>query len=93
MIRNFRHKGLQRLFETGNTAGVSHTHVEKLTRILTALDRATGPQEMDHPTFRLHPLKGGRRGFWSVTVAANWRLTFSFDERHDAVEVNYEDYH
>jgi plasmid maintenance system killer protein len=39
-----------------------------------------------------HSLTGDRRGTYSVTVKANWRLTFGF---HDgaAREVNLEDYH
>jgi len=31
---------------------------------------------MDLPGFRLHPLKGEMKGFWAVTVRANWRVLF-----------------
>ncbi len=44
------------------------------------------------PTLRLHELKGDRAGIWSVTVQANWRITFRFAEG-DAEVVDYEDYH
>ena len=37
-------------------------------------------------------LKGDKKGVWSVTVQANWRITFRFYEG-DAEIVNYEDYH
>jgi proteic killer suppression protein len=47
---------------------------------------------MDQPTFRLHPLKGNRRGVWAVTVRANWRVTFRFADG-DAYDVDLEDYH
>jgi proteic killer suppression protein len=47
---------------------------------------------MGLPGLRLHPLKGGRSGTWSVSVSGNWRLTFRFEGK-DAVDVDYEDYH
>jgi len=47
---------------------------------------------MDIPTLRLHQLKGEKSDIWSVTVKANWRITFRF-ENGDAEVVNYEDYH
>ena len=46
---------------------------------------------MDMPGFRLHPLKGRMKGFWAVTVRANWRVIFRFDE--GAEDVDYVDYH
>lgn len=47
---------------------------------------------MDLPPFRLHPLKGDLRGFWAVTVRANWRIIFRF-ENGDAYDVDLVDYH
>jgi proteic killer suppression protein len=46
---------------------------------------------MDLPSFRLHPLKSQMKGFWSVTVRANWRVVFRFDA--DAEDLDYVDYH
>ena len=46
---------------------------------------------MDLPGFRLHPLKGASKGFWTVTVRANWRVIFRFDG--DAEDTDYVDYH
>jgi len=46
---------------------------------------------MDVPGFRLHPLKGQMRGFWPVTVRANWRVIFRFGD--GAEDVDYVDYH
>jgi proteic killer suppression protein len=48
---------------------------------------------MDVPGFHLHPLTGNLTGFWSVTVRANWRIIFRFDDRGDAADVDYVDYH
>jgi toxin HigB-1 len=47
---------------------------------------------MDLPAYRLHPLKGRMRGFWAVTVRANWRVIFRFAEGN-AEDVDYVDYH
>ena len=40
MIQGFRHKGLKRLFEKGETKGVRQDRVEKLENILAALNVA-----------------------------------------------------
>jgi len=92
MILKFRHKGLKRLYEDDNPKGVQAEHVEKLRRRLTNLDAATEPDDLDLPGYRLHPLKGDRKGEWSIAVSGNWRLTFRF-EGHDVTDVDYEDYH
>ena len=55
-------------------------------------DQASDVQDMDQPTFRLHALKGDRKGVWAVMVRANWRVTFRF-EGGDAYDVDLEDYH
>ena len=62
--------------------GVHADHVQKLQNILAVLNRARAPQDMDLPGFRLHPLKGDRKGFWSVTVRANWRVIFRIENGH-----------
>ncbi len=92
MIRTFRHKGLKALYEGKRSAKVVRSHVPKLERILSALNEATGPHEMDIPGFRLHPLKGRGKGFFSVWVSGNWQVTFRFDGV-DAVDVDYNHYH
>jgi proteic killer suppression protein len=92
MIRSFRHRGLKRLYERGDRSGVRADMVDKVERILTVLDAATAPQALDLPGYRLHPLKGGLKGFWSVRVQANWRIVFRF-EGTDAFDVELIDYH
>jgi proteic killer suppression protein len=47
---------------------------------------------MEVPGFRLHPLKGNLKGFWAVTVRANWRVIFRFGDSN-AFDVDYADYH
>jgi proteic killer suppression protein len=92
MIRSFRHKGLAKFFATGSRAGVQAAHAERLRLILAALNAAVAPSDMGLPGLKLHPLKGGRSGTWSVTVSGNWRITFRFSGK-DAIDVDYEDYH
>ena len=60
--------------------------------MLGRLAAAVSAHDMDLPGLRLHPLKGRRKGRWSVTVSGNWRVTFAFSGK-DAVQVDYEDYH
>jgi len=92
MICSFVHKGLERFFRTGSTSGIQAKHANRLRLMLAQLDRAATVQDMGFPGSRLHELKGNRKGVWSVTVQANWRITFRF-ENGDAEIVNYEDYH
>ena len=92
MIRNFRHKGLKRLFESGSYADINPRHVKRLRQILALLETAETLDDMDLPGLNLHELKGDRKGVWSVKVSGNWRITFRLKEG-DALDVNYEDYH
>lgn len=92
MIKLFKHKGLQKFYASGSTAGIQNAHEKKLRMILAALDSSQGIDDMDIPGYRLHPLKGKMKGIWSVTVNGNWRVTFKF-ENGNAYIVNYEDYH
>ena len=92
MIQSFRHKGLKRLYEEDDSRGVAADHVVKLRDILARLDAAVTVADLDLPGFRLHPLKGREKGFWAVTVRANWRVIFRFSERA-ALDVDYVDYH
>lgn len=92
MIKYFAHKGLEKYFVAGNAAGVQAIHAKRLRLILAQLDKAKTIDDMDIPTLHLHELKGSRKGIWSVTVQANWRVTFRLSDG-DAEVVNYEDYH
>jgi toxin HigB-1 len=92
MIRSIRHRGLRRLYEDNDPRGVMAEHAEKLRDILARLDAARVVTDMDLPGFRLHPLRGNLRGYWAVTVRANWRVIFRFAEG-EASEVDYVDYH
>ena len=91
MIRSFRHKGLRRFFEAGSKAGIQAAHTARLRIMLTRLDSAQRPQDMNASGWKLHPLKSDLAGHWAIWVDANWRLTFAFDGE-DVVLVDYRDY-
>lgn len=91
-IVRFRHKGLERFFTRGSTAGIQGKHAKRLRLILGRLSVAKEPRDMGLPGLNLHPLKGDRQGTWVVQVSGNWRVTFRF-VGPDVSGVNYEDYH
>ena len=92
MIENFRHRGLKRLFEKGEESGFNHEHLEKINTILGLLNISSNVQELNLPGFRLHKLTGNLKGFWSITVRANWRIIFRF-ENGNVLDVDFVDYH
>jgi len=92
MLKSYRHKGVKQFAETGSKAGIQPDHANRLRRLLSALDAATSPANMNAPGYGLHPLKGELAGHWAVRASGNWRLTFRF-EGEDAILIDYKDYH
>jgi len=92
MIKTFRHKGLEAFYKTGSLAGIQPKHAKRLREQLTALSVANEPGDLKRPGWRLHGLAGDRAGFFSITVQANWRVVFRFDNT-DVELVDYLDYH
>ena len=92
MIRSFKHKGLEKFYQSGSVAGIDPSHRQKIRIRLAALDTAVTIEDMDLPGFRLHPLKGDKKGVWAIDISKNWRITFEFIDG-DVYVVNYEDYH
>jgi proteic killer suppression protein len=92
MIIRFRHRGLRRLYEDDDRSGINAEHADKIARILAQLKRSSKPADMDIPGFRLHPLKGDLAGFWAVTIRANWRIVFRFEDGNVS-DVDLIDYH
>lgn len=92
MILSFRHRGLKRLFESDDQSQIGADLLHRVENILSTLDAADSPQALALPGYRLHRLKGDRKGFWAVTVRANWRIIFRFEDG-DAFDVELIDYH
>ena len=92
MILRFRHRGLKKLFEHDDPRGLPRPYIEKIQRVLLALDTVSEPAALDLPGFGLHRLSGDLAGFWSITVSRNWRIVFQFEGENTA-EVDFLDYH
>ena len=92
MIESFKHKGLKRLFEDDDRKLIQPELAERISTVLAYLDAAKTVEELNLPSLRLHPLKGELKGFWSVTVRANWRIIFRFVDGA-ALDVELIDYH
>lgn len=94
MIASFRSRALERFWTKNESRRIDSRHLKKVRAILTALDRATKPDDMNLPSFGLHRLTGDQAGRFAVKVDKNWRITFGWSEQEpDAIEVDYEDYH
>ena len=92
MIGSFKHKALEKLYTDDNRRGLPPELVERLQLILSVLAQAKQISELQRPSFRLHQLKGNYKGFWAITVRANWRVVFRF-VNETASEIDFVDYH
>jgi len=92
MIKSFRHKGLRRFFEDDDGSKLPPDMLHRIRLILSTLHATQELEGVNVPTFRLHILKGELKGFSSVTVRANWRIIFRFEDG-DAFDVDFIDYH
>jgi proteic killer suppression protein len=92
VIESFKHKGLKRLFEEDDRSKLGSDMVEKIRLILSALEEAGSIGDLNQPSFRLHQLRGDFKGYWAVTVRANWRIVFQF-KGDKASNVDLVDYH
>jgi toxin HigB-1 len=88
MIKGFNHRGLKRLFEENDRRLIRPDLVERISVLLAYLDTAKTIDDLNIQSLRLHPLKGDHKGYWSITVRANWRIIFRFaDGAASAVEL------
>ena len=72
MTMNIAHKGLRRLHERHEARGPPANLVNRIERILDDLACASGPRDMNRPTYRLHPLKGEPRSIFIRGVCFPW---------------------
>jgi proteic killer suppression protein len=71
MIRSFADKRLQRFAELGRSGGLPLQNAARVRRMLTPLDNASEPSDMNLPGYRFHELRGQARGTYALTVSAN----------------------
>lgn len=93
VIEKFLHKGLKRLFQDDDGSGLPQYSIRKIKAILASLEAADGLSQIaTFPGWRLHSLKGSRKGEFSITVTGNWRITFTV-QGNAVTNLNFEDYH
>ena len=92
MIRTFAHNGLRRFFDSASMAGIRPEHAKRLRLVLGVLNSAVQRKDVALPGLGLHQLTGKLKGFWAVSVSANWRVIFRFSGRN-VFDVDYVDYH
>ena len=94
MIKSFKHKGLENFYTKGSLKGIQALHKDRLEIILSTLNVLEDLEPLKVPSYRLHKLKGNMKNLWSITVQANWRITFEYDEvTKNVYIVYYQDYH
>lgn len=91
MIRTFRHKQLQALWEGGRSRIDAQMH-KRILRRLDVLDAASRPEDMNLPGFDFHVLKGFTPTRYTVHVNGPWCVTFEFGDG-DALALDFEQYH
>ena len=92
IIKSFRHKGLRLLLEDDDGSKLPQEMLARISLILSTLHASEEIEGVNVPTFRLHPLKGDLKGAYAITVRANWRIIFRFEDG-DAFDVDFVDYH
>jgi proteic killer suppression protein len=92
MIRSFRSRALQRFWERDDSSRLPPDRVKRIAMILDRLDASVHPMDMRLPGLGFHALAGENKGRYAVSVSANWRITFGWEEE-DAIQVDFEDYH
>ena len=92
MIESFKHKGLKKVFEKGDSSKIHQANTRRLQLILTQLHAVRNIRDMNVPGSNLHRLSSDKKNIWSVNVSGNWRVIFRFEDR-DVYDVDYLDYH
>lgn len=93
MIGSIAHKGLKRLWEKDDSSKLPSEQVDKIMRILEALDTIKTLEPLRAiPGYKLHSLSGDFKGYWSLTVTGNYRIIFRF-ENENTYDIDYVDYH
>ena len=93
MIRSFRDRRTQALFDAGHAPGVPPDVMKRAAAKLDLIDGAKSLEDFQKPRGnRFHALKGDRVGQYSIAVNTQWRICFEFSGGH-AFEVEFCDYH
>lgn len=91
VIRSFRSRRLERFAGSGDGSKLPVKNQDRVRYILSLLDGATRPEDMNLPGLRFHSLRGTPRRY-AVDASANYRITWAWQDG-DALDVDIEDYH
>jgi len=93
MIRSFKDKATEAVFEGRAPKGLSTDVARAARRRLAQLHAAASVEEMRTPPGnKLHPLDGDRAGQWAVWINKQYRLCFGWGEQGPE-DVEITDYH
>lgn len=94
-IRSVKHRGLRRLIERDDAAGLQPAIADKIIKIIAFLQDMEREDELRTvPSWKAHQLTGDRKGCWSLFVTKNWRITFRIDQAGSEIwDLDFEDYH
>ena len=92
MIGSFKDRQLKKFWQTGRMKGINPIDADQILELLTALDAATVPEDLAPLGLGFHALRGDRPGEYAMTIRANWRLVFEWED-DQPVRVRQEDYH
>ena len=92
MIESFRSRPLKRYWTRADDSGIRPDWRSKVRLVLSALDAATRPDDLNLPGLGFHALTGNLAGRYAVSVSRNWRITFGWVD-DGATDIDLEDYH
>jgi len=94
MIKSIKHKGLQLLWENGDTSKLPADQIGRIERMLDVIDSVQQvPEDFGaYQNWNIHKLSGELKDYWSVKVNKNYRIIFRFDGQY-AYDLDYIDYH
>ncbi|WP_375680466.1 MULTISPECIES: type II toxin-antitoxin system RelE/ParE family toxin [unclassified Bartonella] len=91
MIKTFKNKDLQSLWETGKSKIDSRLQ-QRIIRRLDTLDAASQVNDINVPGYNFHMLKGFTPTRYTIHINGPWCITFEFKDRH-VYHVDLEQYH
>jgi proteic killer suppression protein len=93
MIKSFADKQTQALFERHKHKRLPNDLQRRALRKLVQVDYAASLDDLRiPPNNHLEPLKGNRKGQYSIRINDQWRICFEWDG-NDAHRVEVTDYH
>jgi proteic killer suppression protein len=93
MIKSFRCKKTEKIWNGEISLHLPRDIQNVARRKLRMLNNAKVLQDLRiPPNNRLEPLKGGRKGEWSIRINDQWRICFKWEDGA-AHNVAIEDYH